>query len=66
MYDFFLIEEKKMLRAFELRKKEKDEEIQKWTNLKGKELFEAFNLDEKINNIKINPGLASLSTTINS
>ena len=66
LYDFFLIEEKKMLRAFELRKKEKDEEIQKWTNLKGKELFEAFNLDEKINNIKINPGLASLSTTINS
>ena len=47
----------------------KEEEIQKWSNLKDKELFEAFNLDEKINNIKLNPGklnpsLASLTTAI--
>ena len=59
-----------MLEEFELRKKKKEEEIQKWSNLKCKELFEAFNLDEKINNIKVNPGklnpsLANLTTAIN-
>ena len=59
---YFKLNVKKRIR---IEKKEKEKEIQKWSNLKGKELFDTFNLDEKINNIKLNPSLASLSTTIN-
>ena len=58
-------EEKEMLESYNKKIKEKEEEIEKWNNLKGKNLFNEFNLNEKINNIKIgNHGLSSLSTRI--
>ena len=54
-----------MLESYDKKIKAKEEEIEKWNNLKGKNLFNEFNLVEKINNIKIgNYGLSSLSTRI--
>ena len=65
LFDFFLGEEKKMLDSYDIKKREKEEEIKKWENLKGNELFNKFSLSERINNIKIgNKGLSSLSTRI--
>ena len=65
LYDFFLSEEKQMLESYNIKTKQKEDEISKWNNLKGKELFNEFSLIEKINNIKIrNHGLSSLSTRI--
>ena len=61
--NFFLVEVKKMLETFELRKKEKEEEIQKWNNLKGKGLFEAFNINDKFYNINLNSGKLNLGLT---
>lgn len=63
LYDFFLSEEKQMLESYNKKKKEKEDEINKWNNLKGKQLFNEFNFIEKINNIKIGyHGLSSLLT----
>ena len=54
-----------MLQSYEIKNIEKEKEIQKWNNLKDKELFNEFSLTERINNIKIrNKGLSSLSTNI--
>ena len=54
-----------MLQSYETKTKEKENEIQKWNNLKDKELFNEFSLNERINNIKIsNKGISSLSTNI--
>ena len=65
LYNFFLSEEKQMLQSYETKTKEKENEIQKWNNLKDKELFNEFSLNERINNIKIrNKGISSLSTNI--
>ena len=65
LYNFFLNEEKEMLKSYTAKSKEKKKEIQKWINLKDKELFNEFSLTDRINNIKIrNKGLSSLSTNI--
>ena len=65
LYNFFLNEEKEMLKSYTAKSKEKEKEIQKWINLKDKELFNEFSLTDRINNIKIrNKGLSSLSTNI--
>ena len=54
-----------MLKSYTAKSKEKEKEIQKWINLKDKELFKEFSLTDRINNIKIrNKGLSSLSTNI--
>ena len=54
-----------MLQSYESKTKEKENEIQKWINLKDKELFNEFSLNERINNIKLrNKGLSSLSSNI--
>ena len=54
-----------MLEIYDLKIKEKKREIEKLEKLNGKDLFNEFTLNEKINNIKLrNKGLSSLSTNI--
>ena len=66
LYDFFLIEEKKMLSLYKSKIHSKNEEIRKISNLEGKELFKEFSIEEKINSITLNKkGLSDLSTDIN-
>ena len=36
LYDFFLSEEKQMLESYNIKTKQKEDEISKWNNLKGK------------------------------
>ena len=50
-------EEKKMIKIYDDKIKAKEDEIKKFLNLKGKELFDSFTLDEKINNIQIGKNL---------
>ena len=53
------------MESYNMKTKEKEDEINRWKNLKGKELFNEFSLIQKNNNIKIcNHGLSSLSTRI--
>ena len=67
LYDFFLLEEKKMLSHYKEKIDKKNEEINNITDLEGKKLFDIFSVDEKINNIGLTKkGLSSLSTNINS
>ena len=62
---FFLSEEKKIYSMFDSRIKALQEEISKINSLEGKELFDTFSVEEKINNIKIDSkGISSLSTNI--
>ena len=53
LYDFFLIQEKKMVKMYEDKISQKEKEIQSFSELKGKELFNKFTMDEKINNIRL-------------
>ena len=65
LYKFFLSEEKRMYSLYNQRIKEFEDEIKKLNELKGKELFDLFSEEEKINNIKIDSkGLSSASTNI--
>ena len=65
LYKFFLSEEKRMYSLYNQRIKEFEDEIKKLNELKGKELFDLFSEEEKINNIKIDSkGLSSSSTNI--
>ena len=66
LYDFFLIEEKKILSLYESKIQSKKEEIRKISNLEGKELLKEFSIEEKINSITLNKkGLSNLSSDIN-
>ena len=54
-----------MYSLYNLRIKQFEDEIKKLNELKGKELFDLFSEEEKINNIKIDSkGLSSVSTNI--
>ena len=53
LYKFFLEEEKKMIELYESQIVQKENEIEKFNNLEGDELFKLFSEDEKIKNIKI-------------
>jgi len=54
LYDFFLIQEKKMKKMYEDKINSKEEEIRSFTELTGKDLFNKFAMEEKINNIRLN------------
>ena len=67
LYQFFLSEEKRMNELYDSKIRKKEEEIKEITNLEGKNLFDIFSLEEKINNVRLNrKGLSTLSTNINS
>ena len=52
---------------YESKIRKKEEEINKINDLEGKNLFDIFSVEEKINNVKFfKKGLSSLSTNINS
>ena len=54
-----------MYSMFDSRIQALQEEISKINSLEGKELFDTFSVEEKINNIKIDSkGISSLSTNI--
>jgi len=59
-----------MIKIFEEKIKKKEEEIQFFNELEGKDLFSQFTLEEKINNIislnKKNKKIVSISTNDNS
>ena len=56
-----------MNELYESKIRKKEEEINKINDLEGKNLFDIFSVEEKINNVKLfKKGLSSLSTNINS
>ena len=51
-----------MIKIYNDKIKAKEDEIKKFLKLNGKELFDSFTLDEKINNIQIGKNLKRKST----
>ena len=69
LYNFFLNQEKEMIKIYDDKIKQKEDEISFFQDLEGEDLFNRFNLDEKINNIRLNNKvklLSNLSTNDNS
>ena len=54
LYQFFLDQEKEMEKMYEDKIEKKESELRRFSELEGKELFEQFSLEEKINNISLN------------
>ena len=70
LYKFFLRQEKEMVKMYEDKIKNKEEEIRNFNELNGDSLFNKFTLEEKINNIRLNSknkkSSSNLSTDENS
>lgn len=68
LYSFFLSQEKEMLKIYTEKIENKKKEIQNMESFKGKELFNLFSNEEKINNIRIvnSKNASNLSTKQNS
>lgn len=67
LYSFFLKQEEEMKRIYGDKIIQKENEISFFQNLEGKELFNRFSLEEKINNIKLNNKskvLSNISTNV--
>ena len=64
LYHFFLEQEKDMEKTYEDKMGKKESELRRFSELEGKELFEQFNLEEKINNISLNNKSKKLGTNL--
>ena len=64
LYNFFLEQEKEMIKTYEDKIEKKESELKNFSELEGKELFDQFSLEEKINNISLNKKSKKLGTNL--